>query len=372
MALKFARYRDRRIAVGKLERIYKWEFWPVQVFYIPVVVYVLYLAARQRSLTVFTAANPAIPAGGFKGESKDEIYSGLRRSAPATGHLLAHLLIGNELSADERVAQARHFVETNRLTFPLAVKPDAGERGAGVRYVRDQGELMTAVASDSNDLIVQEFAEGLEISAFYYRYPLEERGHIFSITEKRFPIVTGDGRSTLERLILSDTRAVCLADKYIEQNKWRLAGIPAAGEQVQLVEIGTHSRGAIFLDGRHLLTPTLEDKIDEICRGFRGFYFGRFDIRAESIEDLQHGSFKIIELNGVTSESTNIYDPRYSLIDAYRILFRQWRIAFEIGAANIARGEKAASIRDLVRLSIGVAANPRQMQRTANPELRSL
>jgi len=58
---------------------------------------------------------------------------------------------------------------------------------------------------------------------------------------------------------------------------------------------------------------------------------------------------KVIELNGVTSEATHIYDPKMSLIDAYRVLFEQWRIAFEIGDRNRARGVRPIVIRELVR-----------------------
>ena len=45
-------------------------------------------------------------------------------------------------------------------------------------------------------------------------------------------------------------------------------------------------------------------------------------------------NMKILELNGVTSEATHIYDPKFSLLDAYRVLFQQWRIAFEIGQST--------------------------------------
>ena len=73
-----------------------------------------------------------------------------------------------------------------------------------------------------------------------------------------------------------------------------------------------------------------------------------------SFEDLMRGeNFKIIELNGVTSESTNIYDPKYSLLDAYRILFRQWRLAYEIGVENLALGAKATGKAELIRLAFG-------------------
>ena len=124
-------------------------------------------------------------------------------------------------------------------------------------------------------------------------------------------------KADLETLILRDSRAICLAKKYFEQNTERLNFVPADGEKVQIINIGTHSRGAIFSDGEHLKTVELEEKIDEICRGFEGFYFGRFDIRAHSFDDLRRGeNFKIIELNGVTSESTNIYDKKFSLLDA--------------------------------------------------------
>jgi hypothetical protein len=154
--------------------------------------------------------------------------------------------------------------------------------------------------------------------------------------------------SSFEELILSDDRAVCLAEKYFEENRSQLNRVPAKGETVPIIRIGTHSRGAIFLDGEHLKTPELEDAIDTVCRRIEGFNFGRFDIRFSSIDEFRSGAgFKIIELNGVTSESTNIYDPRYSLLDAYRILFAQWRIAFEIGEENKRRGAGATTLRSL-------------------------
>ena len=73
------------------------------------------------------------------------------------------------------------------------------------------------------------------------------------------------------------------------------------------------------------------------------------DIRVPSRQDLMAGrNIKIIELNGVTSEATHIYDPKLSLFEAYRVLFRQWRTAFEIGDLNRARGIHPASVADLL------------------------
>jgi hypothetical protein len=141
-----------------------------------------------------------------------------------------------------------------------------------------------------------------------------------------------------------------MARFFLDKHKTRTSEIPAKGERVQLVELGTHSKGALFLDGGWIKTPELEARIDEIGRSFEGFYFGRFDIRTPSVDDFKMGrNFKIVELNGVTSEATHIYDPRNSVIDAYRVLFEQWRLAFEIGAQNRRRGVKPRTLRELLK-----------------------
>lgn len=67
---KLATYRGRRAVVRSWKRLYRWEFWPPYIFYPPVILYIAYFGIRFRSLTLFTAANPAMAAGGFIGESK--------------------------------------------------------------------------------------------------------------------------------------------------------------------------------------------------------------------------------------------------------------------------------------------------------------
>lgn len=354
LVLRFTSWKNRRLFVGRMTRWTHWEFWSLRVFYTPVVVYFLFLAIKHRSLTVFTCVNPAILASGFIGESKDEIYEGLLKSASARPFLLPYILLSANDSTSENLSKSETFIAENQLNFPMIFKPDAGERGKGVVILRDLSELELNLKKLENDYILQEFFDGVEVGVFYFRYPLKETGEIFSITEKRFPRLVGDGISDLETLILLDSRAVALAKKYFEQNSERLNFVPKRGEEVQIINIGTHSRGAIFADGEHLITNELSEAIDKISRSFDGFYFGRFDIRAKSTDDLKRGKyFKIIELNGVTSESTNIYDKKFSLFDAYQILFRQWKIAFEIGAENQRIGFKPTKVFDLIKLVFG-------------------
>jgi len=123
------------------------------------------------------------------------------------------------------------------------------------------------------------------------------------------------------------------------------------------------ARWTVRLPGHH------RDRLHQVCVGgrfhtllgyrspawfrFDGFFVGRFDIRYGDVERFKAGTdVAIVELNGATAESTNIYDPQTTLFDAYGQLFRQWSIVFSIGAANRAAGAPVASHRrlfDLVR-----------------------
>ena len=331
---------------GWLKRWSRWEFWPPYLFYPPVVAYIAYLGIRFRSFTLFTAANPAIPAGGFVGESKYQILEQLKNAAEWLPYSTL-LACG---APSQRLAEAGEFMQRHELEFPIVLKPDAGQRGAGVAIVRSVEQLNEYLMNSSFPVILQEYVPGEEYGVFYYRYPDDAHGRVFSVTEKRMPVLLGDGKRTLEELILADGRAVCMSAFYLRKNSNRSQQIPAPGKTVQLVEIGTHCRGAIFLDGIDTITPALEEVIDRIAQSFDGFFFGRFDIRVPSRQDFMAGrNMKIVELNGVTSEATHIYDPKLSLFAAYRVLFEQWRIAFEIGDFNRARGTRPTSVTDLLK-----------------------
>jgi pimeloyl-ACP methyl ester carboxylesterase/membrane protein DedA with SNARE-associated domain len=337
-------WRGRRLLLSRWRRLTRWEFWPPWVFYPPVAVYVLWLGVRHRSPLLFTAANPGMPGGGVVGESKWHI---LRSFSGPPSVLPAMTFLPGDTTADQRRAQVDSFMAEHGLGWPLVLKPDVGERGAGVAIVRSRQQLHRLLEHARGALLVQEYLPGREYGIFYHRTPDDTAGRIFSITDKRLPTVTGDGVSTLEALILRGERTVCIARMLLQRHATRLWDVPVDGEVVALVDLGTHCRGAAFFDGTALRTATLEAAVDRVSRDFSGFYFGRYDVRAESDEALQQGRFKVIELNGVASEATSIYDPRHRLIDAYRILKQQWRIAFEIGAANRAAGARPATLNEL-------------------------
>ncbi len=345
-------HRGRRLLRGRWLRWTRWEFWPPWLFYPPIVCWIAWLACKHRSLTLMTAANPAIPTGGFVGESKAQILSGLLDGLRRTGGPVSAVarceLIPAALDADERLALALSFLRDEQLPYPVVLKPDVGERGAGVSIVADADELAAALTREDGDRLLQEHVPGIEVGVFYVRMP-GERGRLLSITDKRMPTVTGDGRRTLEELILDDDRAVAMASVYCALHAERLLDVPPAAETVRLAELGTHCRGAVFLDGHALNTPALEQAIETLSKGFDGFCFGRYDIRAPSREHVAEGrGLKVIELNGLTSEATHIYDPRHGLFAAWRTLAGQWSLAFSIAAANRTAGARPSTLRELL------------------------
>lgn len=350
LVVRLGSFRGRRLLLASWRRATRWEFWPAWIFYPPVVVYVFYLGLKYRSLTLFTCANPAIDSGGFIGESKSQILEHLNNGHETYPYLVRSTLIDGSLDHDARCGQAQEFMSTHSLSFPVVLKPNVGQRGAGVEIIRNTAQFDSYLLKSKGDVIIQEYVEGLEFGVFYCRYPDSKQGQVFSITRKLFPIVVGDGQRNLEELILGDERSVCMARAYFTANHKRLWETPANGEQIKLVEIGTHCRGSIFLDGIDTKTKEMEAAFDRLARGFQGFYFGRFDVRTPSLEEFQQGHFKVVELNGVTSEATHIYDPKNSLFAAYKVLFEQWRIAFEIGFQNRQRGVQPTSIGTLARL----------------------
>ena len=258
---------------------------------------------------------------------------------------------GPGIEAERDAALAR--LAAAGIALPVVAKPDLGCRGAGVKLVRSAADLQAYLQAfpAGARLLLQRLVpfEG-EAGIFYCRRPGQAQGRIVSITLKYFPYVTGDGRRTLRQLILDDPRAGKLSHLYLKRHVARLDSVPAAGESIRLAFAGSHSRGAIFRNGTHLVTPEMEAQFDAIAKRLPEFHFGRFDVRFEDFADVQRGrGFTIVEINGAGAESTHIWDRRTGLLEAWRDLMRQYRWLFEIGHANRARGFKTMSLGEFMR-----------------------
>jgi len=237
-----------------------------------------------------------------------------------------------------------------------------------VRIARREADAADYLRRMTRPVVAQEYHPGpVEVGCMWVRDPEATGGApglLFSITTKQLTVLVGDGRRTIEQLIYRHRRYRCQADTFLARFADRRLDVLGPGETLRLVNVGNHAQGAIFRDGSEHITPELAAWIDRAARSFRagnrhsaalppgdnGLDFGRFDIRAESIEKLRRAEgLAIIELNGTAAESTNIYDPERSLWWSWGVLFRQWRILYELGGRRREQGIRAMGPLELRR-----------------------
>ena len=324
-----------------------WEFLPSWAAYAPIVPWILALATRHGGFRPIAAANPGFPDGGLVGESKFDILNALPRRWTVVSARIDPGPKAERLRAVEAFAAMAGG-------YPLILKPDVGQRGAGVRKIADSSDALAYLRQASFRLVAQPWHPGpFEAGLFYWRHPDADRGAIFSITDKVFPELFGDGRLTVAELIRQHPRYARQARVFEARHRAVLDRVLRPGERLALGEVGNHCQGTLFRSGERLRTAALEARVDSIAREVPGFFIGRFDVRYSDPARFMAGDdLAIIELNGVTAEPTDVYDPDRSLLDSYRALFAQWRLVFEIGAANIRRGHQGSSALRLTRLGL--------------------
>jgi hypothetical protein len=309
-----------------LFKLLNWEFWPFGILQGPVFMYWLWLSVRARSLFFFSASNPGILSGGMLGESKSEVLNLLpKQLVPKT------ILIRLPVDKDRILSISRD----HDLKLPLIFKPDLGERGWMVSKIESEADMEDYLKKIKTDFIIQEYVDlPLEFGVSYYRFPGSEKGSVNSITAKEFLAVTGDGHKTLGELIMDNRRARLHEPSLRNRFETEWSTILCSGDKRLLVPIGNHSLGTKFINANHLITPQLTHSFDKISKQIDGFFFGRFDLRCESVEDLQNGVVRIVELNGCGAEPAHIYHPGYSFWKAMGELFVHVKLMYKISAAN--------------------------------------
>ncbi|UBM57884.1 ATP-grasp domain-containing protein [Marinilongibacter aquaticus] len=311
---------------------FQFEYWNWLVFYAPIIPFWLWFSLRNRCLTYFSAVNPAVPFGGFLRENKKAVNALLPEE-----YLPKSLYVSKNQSIDERFLTLR---------FPLVAKPNNGQRGKAVKIIETEAELFQYARNTNTDFLLQEYiAYPFELAVFYSKIPGQKHGRVSSITQKDFLQITGDGQNSIRQLMEADLRARLQIGALEVDGKIDLDEIPAQGEKRILEPIGNHCRGTKFTAANHLINEAVHRVFDNIMANAEGFYFGRFDLKAESIEALQSGKgIKILELNGVTSDPAHVFDPEYALWKAYRDVLWHWARMSKIARANLQMGTKPLSV----------------------------
>ncbi|NVK51649.1 MAG: D-alanine--D-alanine ligase [Flavobacteriaceae bacterium] len=311
----------------KSTKFLNWEYWPASMFYIPNIPFALYHAIKAKNLVFYTAVNPSIANSGIGTESKYKTLQLVpKRYLPKTIFHKANSSIESTLL---KIAQLA-------ISYPIIAKPDVGFRGLLVQKISNKDALIAYLKKYPVDIIIQEFlSEKNECGVFYFRYPTQKTGRITSITLKEFLHVIGDGKNTIEQLVLKNNRTRIYFEIIKKNCSTDLQTIPRKGEKIKLSDVGNHSKGTQFINGSHLISKKLETTFNTLNREIEGWFYGRLDVKYNTFEDLENGNFKILELNGILAEPTHIYDTNnITYFGALKELRKHWKQLYKIARIN--------------------------------------
>lgn len=324
---------------------------PEKLFYFVPALMWLALSARHASITLPSAANPALDAGGLWGESKSQ---GLALFGPKGRQFLPGYVMVDCAPGCDRLATALTGMRAAGLDFPVVAKPDRGYQGWGVRLLNGQQDLAAylAVQPDTASVMLQAMIDMPgEAGVFYIRNPSDSKGRIVSMALVYPPHVIGDGRRSLSQLVAADPILQANAAIYRGRHPESWDQVLAADAFHVLTNARSARLGAVYRDALSDVTPQLEAVIDAISREIPDFHFGRFDIRFRSLAELRQGrGFRIVELNGAGAEMLHIWAGSGTLRGAWGCLWRQYRTLFRIGAEMRRQGHRPVGLWGMLKL----------------------
>lgn len=320
--------------MGKIfNKITNWEAWPFKLLYAPIAPMWIYYMLRSRAVWFFTPSNPKITFGGMEGEGKKEMYELLPKEYyPKTVFIEPKIPFGLVLEK----------ISATGIEYPFVVKPDVASQGVLFRKIDNENELKVYHSKMEWEYIVQSMVTyGMEMSVFYIRHPQEKSGRITGFLHKVPLHVIGDGKSSLQELVLRHHKAGERIEQLKTKHLENWDKIIPQGEKYMLSHAGNHNRGASFIDLKKEIDDRLLSLLDEISIGIDDFFYGRYDIIASNVEDLkQRKNFAILEYNGCGAEPNHFYDTGYTLIGAYKEILKHWKWLYKISAYNAKQGIK--------------------------------
>ena len=325
-----------------------YEFWHPRIFEAPYYLYLLLGCLRYRLPVKHLAkANWALDHGELGLGSK---YA--TQMAFAQDYFLPTILLDQELldqnllEQDNKPALAAATAFAEQHGWPLILKPDMGAVGKGIQKLHNAQELQQALERLQSPSLLQQFTPANhEYGVFYVRH--RGKGAITGINKKHFPTITGNGRDTIQDLAERHYRYTHHWDLFLRYLD--TARVPAEGEAIQLSFVGSHTMGCKFTNDTHLVTNELLQAIETICASQPGFNFGRFDVKADSEAAFQAGEFKVIEVNGVASLPTQMFDPDQSVLEAYRIFLHHGKALLQVAAEHRGKPMMLLGYRELMK-----------------------
>ena len=291
----------------------------------------------------------------MEGETKEEMYSQLPE-----GTYPKSIFISPNEGFNTVIAE----VASKGFRYPFAVKPNVGMMGFMFRRIESEEDLRLYHKKIADTYVIQELIEyPVEVSAFYYRLPNEKKGTVSGFLKKESPYVTGNGTATLWELIQAYPGMRFKLGEMRSRHGRKLNDIIPAGERYQLSNASNRSQGGKLVGLQHEIDDRLLDFFDRISNHSGQFYYGRYDIKCASVEDLKQGkNFSILEYNGSGSGTQHVYGNGNSLWQACRIILKHWKMLYRISKYNNENGIRYWEFWPGLRLLLGAKKNLKRLK----------
>jgi D-alanine-D-alanine ligase-like ATP-grasp enzyme/acylphosphatase len=289
------------------------------------------LRTRRLARDFFLAEHPETGAaiGFFDSESDATSFAGSACAAHkgVTRELLARAGLpvppGDSFPVAER---ERAHASGVRIGFPLVVKPAGGSKGTAVTVgIRSEAELARALEEVAacryadTGVVVERFATGSD-----YRV-LATRTEVLSVVRREPASVVGDGRRSVEELVLAANvarrknphlakRLITLDDRVDEQLRRQRLGrdsVPAAGHRVLLRAEANLSLGGDSREVLDTVHPSVRELAVAAVAAVSGLPYAGLDILMEDHRRPVDGQpVAIIEVNSRPVQSLHHF-PMY-------------------------------------------------------------
>lgn len=263
----------------------------------------------------------------MQGEPKKEMYDLLPTDLyPTTVYV----------SPKEDINAIKRQLQSHGIQYPFVVKPQVGEQGILFRKIDNDDEFANYHSRVSVEYLIQKLVEyPMEVSVFYVRYPYKEKGTVTGFLHKIPLQVVGNGKDTLEQLVQRHPKANKRTGELHSKHKDQWNTIIPEGKKYMLSYAANHNRGAHFVDLKEHIDEQLTGIFDKISHSINDFFYGRYDIMCNSVEDLKASkNFTILEYNGCGAEPNHFYDTGYTLIKAYKEILKHWKALYRISKYN--------------------------------------
>ncbi len=288
---------------------------------------------RSRAVWFFTPSNPKLTFGGMEGEPKREMYDLLPLNLyPATLNVLP----------SQRFDEVLKHINISGIEYPFIVKPEVGGQGILFRKIDNQASLKHYHSFVPVEYIIQKMVHyPIEVSVFHIKHPEQQKGIVTGFLHKIPLQVLGDGKHTLAQLVLLNPKAQKRYNDLHSRHAEKWNKILSINEKYILSYAANHNKGAHFIDLKDFINDDLVAVFDRLSIRINDFFYGRYDVMCNSIEDLQQGkNFTILEYNGCGAEPNHFYDTGYTLRGAHKEILKHWKLLYEISKHNADQGIK--------------------------------